>query len=135
MSKITIYKSVTFSAAHRLYNQSLSEEENGRLYGKCTGQHGHNYRLVIGLKGSIDQGTGMVVNLSEVKSELERGLLEQLDHHNVNDISFFQEHVPTLEMLAVWIWDQLLLCLPDGLLHEIVIYESDNTFARYFGGL
>jgi 6-pyruvoyltetrahydropterin/6-carboxytetrahydropterin synthase len=36
----------SFSASHRLYSNSLSEEENEMIYGKCSNPngHGHNYK-------------------------------------------------------------------------------------------
>ena len=38
-----------FSAAHRLYIKSLSEEENFEIFNKCSWEngHGHNYKVRI----------------------------------------------------------------------------------------
>ena len=55
-----------FSAAHRLVNPALSEEENAALYGPCARAHGHNYYLEVTLAGSPDPRTGMAVDLGPV---------------------------------------------------------------------
>src|SRR5687767_14322446 len=45
-----------FSAAHQLCNRSLSDEENRRLFGKCSNPHGHghNYELQVTITGKPD---------------------------------------------------------------------------------
>ena len=43
--KITICRKAHFNAAHKLYNPSLSNDENFEIFGKCSYEnfHGHNY--------------------------------------------------------------------------------------------
>ena len=45
----------TFSAAHRLFNPKFSDEENEKIFGKCSNPnwHGHNYTLFFTVKGNI----------------------------------------------------------------------------------
>lgn len=54
-----------FSAAHRLYNPKFSDEENKRIYGKCSNPnwHGHNYTLEVVVAGEINPETGYVIDL------------------------------------------------------------------------
>ncbi|CAM4434347.1 6-pyruvoyl trahydropterin synthase family protein [Paenibacillus tarimensis] len=133
MSKVRLYKSVEFSAAHRMYNREMSEEKNRELYGSCMMDHGHNYRLVICLEGEPDPATGMFINMKEVKKVLQERIVHTLDHRHLNDVPGLQEHVPTLEVLVIWIWDRLKTCLPAGCLKEVTLYETERTYASYSG--
>ena len=67
--KITICRKAHFNAAHKLYNPSLSNEENFEIFGKCSYEnfHGHNYELIVKILGDIDPKTGMVLDLSILK--------------------------------------------------------------------
>ena len=49
-----------FSAAHRLANPALSDEENAALYGQCCRPHGHNYYLEVTVAGVPDAVDGHV---------------------------------------------------------------------------
>lgn len=55
MPKCYITRKEHFSAAHRLHNIHLSDEENQRIYGKCNhiNGHGHNYVVKATLKGNV----------------------------------------------------------------------------------
>ena len=49
MPTVTITRRVHFSAAHRLHDPALSDEENLRVFGLCSNPnyHGHNYELDV----------------------------------------------------------------------------------------
>ncbi len=57
-----------FAASHRLHSAKLSEEENNRVFGKCSNPygHGHNYTLEVRFSGAVDPATGMIANLAEL---------------------------------------------------------------------
>ena len=40
----------TFSSAHRLHCNQLSDEENKELYGPCNNLHGHGHNYSIEVK-------------------------------------------------------------------------------------
>jgi 6-pyruvoyl tetrahydropterin synthase/QueD family protein len=65
-----------FSAAHRLHNPDLSEDQNREIYSKCNNPngHGHNYVVYTVLKGPINVQTGMVYNLADLKQEIAKVL-------------------------------------------------------------
>ena len=44
---IHLTRKIRFCAAHRLYDPSLSPEENDARFGECTNLHGHNYVLEV----------------------------------------------------------------------------------------
>lgn len=72
----------TFSASHRLHSKRLTDKENKELYGKCNNPHGHghNYILVVTVCGEVDPTTGMVMNLTELKTIIKETVLDILDH-------------------------------------------------------
>ena len=67
--KVTVHRKAHFNAAHRLCNKTWSDEKNLEVFGKCSSPnyHGHNYELVVSVTGTIDQDTGMVIDLKILK--------------------------------------------------------------------
>jgi 6-pyruvoyltetrahydropterin/6-carboxytetrahydropterin synthase len=125
-----------FSAAHRLHSLHLSAEENLETFGKCnhpTG-HGHNYVLEVTLKGPIDPNTGMIFNLSELKTILTEAIDIDMDHKHLNfDAPEFKNLNPTAENIAYVIWQRLVKQIPQHLLYEVKIWETENNIAIYKG--
>jgi 6-pyruvoyltetrahydropterin/6-carboxytetrahydropterin synthase len=106
-----------FSASHRLHNQSLSAEENARLYGKCNNPfgHGHNYVLEVTVAGPVDAATGMVMDLAILDGAVDQEILERFDHTNLNlDAPNFSHVVPTTENLGSEIFRLLQSRLEGG---------------------
>ncbi|CAL1615151.1 unnamed protein product [Knipowitschia caucasica] len=126
----------SFSACHRLHSPDLSDEENKQVYGKCNNPngHGHNYKVEVTVRGKIDALTGMVMNLTELKRCIEEVIMIPLDHKNLDqDVPYFGKVVSTTENVAVYIWDHMLQQLPEGLLYEIKIHETDKNIVVYRG--
>ncbi|XP_017338092.1 6-pyruvoyl tetrahydrobiopterin synthase [Ictalurus punctatus] len=126
----------SFSASHRLHSKSLSDEENKRIFGKCNNPngHGHNYKVEVTVQGKIDQNTGMVMNLTDLKQYIEEGIMNPLDHKNLDlDVPYFANTVSTTENLAVYIWDNMIKLLPPNMLYEIKVHETDNNVFVYRG--
>src|SRR3972149_9671036 len=99
-----------FSASHYYHSPALSPEENRRLYGKCNNPHGrgHNYVLEVTVRGEIDQRSGMVVDLKQLKEVMAREVLNALDHRFLNEeVPVFHHVIPTTENLAVEVWRML----------------------------
>src|SRR5436309_525549 len=98
-----------FSASHRLHSGAMSAEENLATYGKCNNPygHGHNYALEVTVSGPIDRQTGMVCNLVDLDSFVEREVLLRFDLENLNLLQEFSETVPTTENLCVEVFEIL----------------------------
>jgi 6-pyruvoyltetrahydropterin/6-carboxytetrahydropterin synthase len=98
-----------FSASHRLHSEAMSEDENLATYGKCNNPHGHghNYALEVTVAGPVDPRTGMVCNIVDLDSFVEREILERFGHQNLNTVPEFRDLVPTTENLCVAIYDSL----------------------------
>jgi 6-pyruvoyltetrahydropterin/6-carboxytetrahydropterin synthase len=124
-----------FSASHRLHTPHLSNEENGRVFGKCNNPHGHghNYVVEIGLSGVVDPATGMIANLAELDAFVARHVLEELDHKSLNeDVPAFREKVPTTENLCIEIF-QRLKTFPKAKLERVRVEETRNNSFEYAG--
>uniref|UniRef100_A0A8I3WQL0 6-pyruvoyl tetrahydrobiopterin synthase n=1 Tax=Callithrix jacchus TaxID=9483 RepID=A0A8I3WQL0_CALJA len=92
--KAQVSRGISFSASHRLHSKFLSEEENLKLFGKCSNPngHGHNYKVVVTVHGQIDPATGMVMNLTDLKKHMEEAIMQPLDHKNLDlDVPYFAD--------------------------------------------
>lgn len=134
--KITICRKSHFNAAHKLYNPIWSKEKNLDVFGRCSYEnyHGHNYELIVKFEGEIDQDTGMVMDLSDLKKIIVREVEDVLDHKNLNlDIDYFKDKITSTENLAVFIWNKLNDTIElEGKL-SIVLYETPRNFVEYSG--
>src|SRR5687767_745680 len=93
----------TFNAGHRLFSPNLSDEENYRVFGKCSNPsgHGHNYVIEVTLEGPIDPETGFVFDLKELSAVIAKRILKDVDHRNLNtDVEWLRGEIPTAEVLS-----------------------------------
>jgi 6-pyruvoyltetrahydropterin/6-carboxytetrahydropterin synthase len=125
-----------FSAAHRLYNPSLSDEENFEMYGMCSNPnwHGHNYVLEVVVSGEVDPGTGYLLDLKILKEIIRKNVIEKVDHKNLNlETDFMKGIIPSAENIAIAIWKVLANKIPKGKLYSIKLYETENNYFEYKG--
>ena len=136
MPQVYITRRLHFSASHRMYNPSYSEEWNKAAFGHCANPngHGHNYYLDVTVVGTPAPETGHVLDLGVLKKIVTRHVVGLLDHRNLNvDVDFMEGILPSTENLAIAIWNQLEPHIPSGRLHRIRLYETERQFAEYFG--
>lgn len=134
--KVTVCRKAHFNAAHRLHNPEWDDEKNKVVFGKCNNPnfHGHNYDLVVKVTGEIDPKTGFVIDMSNLKTILEKFVLEYLDHKNLNlEVEEFRNLNPTAENIVVVIWDRLRDALPENLELTVVLFETERNFVEYSG--
>lgn len=129
-----------FNAAHKLYNPAWSEEKNNEVFGPCANQnwHGHNFELIVTVKGLPDSDTGFVVDLKKLSTLIRRLVIEQVDHKNLNmDVPFMLGKMASCENLVMEMWkileEPINQLTPKGNLHSIKLYETRNNFVEYFG--
>jgi 6-pyruvoyltetrahydropterin/6-carboxytetrahydropterin synthase len=121
----------SFNAAHQLYDPGLSDDENQRLFGKCTNLHGHNYLLEVVVAGEIDQASGYVLDLKLLSDVMCRQVIRDVDHRNLNtDVPWLKGRIPTAENLALTFWERLRPELPEGLLRSVRVWETDKNWAE-----
>ncbi len=134
--KTAVYRRATFNAAHRLYNPQWDDATNNRIFGLCNNPnyHGHNYTLVVKIKGEIDTETGYVMDLKILNDLIKEHVIEPFDHSNLNlDVPEFKTLIPTAENIAKVIYEKLHVHLSDKYEVQIRLYETDNNFVEYPG--
>ena len=124
-----------FSASHRLHSDEMSEAENDWTYGKCNNPygHGHNYTLQVTVSGPVDAQTGMVCNLVDLDSFIEREVLARYDKENLNTLSEFQEAVPTTENLCLQIYEIMQRGFNKAHLERVRLEETMMNSFEYAG--
>lgn len=135
---IYITRRERFSAAHRMYREGWSDEENLKVFGKCSNPnwHGHNYTLYVTVKGDISEEFGFFINLSTLKRIIKERIIDKVDHKNLNlEVSFMQGKIATTENLAIAIWNELKPAVEreGAFLHCIKICETENNSIEYYG--
>ena len=134
---VEITRREEFSAAHRLYDPELGAEENRRLYGICSDDHGHNYAVEVTVRGAVPSRTGMVLDLNRLMAILREEIVSQVDHKHLNrDVEWLSGTIPTAENVAVAFWERLeprLKGFEGCRLHRVRVYESRNNFVDYLG--
>ena len=135
---IHITRRERFNAAHKLFREEWSDEQNLEIFGKCSNPnwHGHNYELFVTIKGEINPETGFVIDLKELKRIITVYVTDVLDHKNINlDVNFMKGKMASTEVLAVAIFDVLEphVQKEGAILHSIKLYETENNFLEYFG--
>ena len=125
-----------FSASHRLHSPEMSAEENRATYGKCNNPHGHghNYTLEVTVSGPVDQSTGMVCNLVDLDTCVEREVLSRYNLENLNTLKEFAQTVPTTENLCVEIFEILQRAFPHAHLERVRLEETMMNSFEYAGG-
>ena len=127
-----------FSSAHKLWNDQLSDKENDELFDKCAypNYHGHNYELIVTVKGEIIEKTGYLFDLKKLSRILKESVIKKLDHRNLNvDVDFLEGKITTAENIAVAIWEEIapIILAEGGKLHKIKLIETENNYVEYYG--
>ena len=134
--KVTISRKAHFNAAHRLFVENWSDEKNKNLFGKCSNPnfHGHNYDLIVDVTGEVDQVTGVVIDLKELKDIIKNEVEELLDHKNLNlDVLYFKKVIPTAENICIFIWNILRDKISKDNELSVTLYETTRNFVKYSG--
>jgi 6-pyruvoyltetrahydropterin/6-carboxytetrahydropterin synthase len=133
---VYLTRKAEFSASHYYHNPEFTPEENQRIFGKCNNPHGHghNYTLEVTVKGNIDQRSGFVVDLKELKEIMNREVIDAMDHRFLNkEVADFNDQIPTTENLAISIWRRLQPKLDLAELHRVRVYETPDLFVDFYG--
>jgi 6-pyruvoyltetrahydropterin/6-carboxytetrahydropterin synthase len=96
-----IYKEFLFEAAHFLPSAPPGHP-NARV-------HGHSFRVRVSIDGEPDDRSGIVVHFDELDAAM-ADAREALDHRMLNEVEGLS--TPTLERIAMWLWDRLHNRLP-----------------------
>jgi 6-pyruvoyltetrahydropterin/6-carboxytetrahydropterin synthase len=133
---ISLTYAFEFSAAHRLYCDNLSDEDNRRIFGKCANPngHGHNYVVEVTVGGSPDPRSGSIIPLHQFESIVNEQVIDRFDHKHLNlDCSEFAELNPSVENITRVIFDRLSNQFDPATLQKVRVYETPKTYAEFTG--
>lgn len=103
-----------FDAAHALLGYD----------GPCRFLHGHTWDVEVTLAGDRLDEVGMLYDFKDIKRDL-HAILDNFDHHCINDVPPFDQVNPTAEHMARIVFYELSKTLPDHIaLKEVAIWES-----------
>jgi 6-pyruvoyltetrahydropterin/6-carboxytetrahydropterin synthase len=129
-----------FNAAHRLYNPAWSDEKNQEVFGPCANNnwHGHNFELIVTVKGKPDPDTGFVIDLKVLGDIMKQQIVDKVDHKNLNiDVDFMQGKMASCEIFVTEIWNILAPAIEQAAsnakLHYIKLIETPKNFVEYYG--
>ena len=129
-----------FSAAHKLYNPKWSPEKNEEVFGPCANEnwHGHNFELIVTVKGIPGPETGFVVDFKQLSLLIKEYIIDPVDHKNLNlDVPFMDGKMASSENLVVEFWKILDPLVsekwPGVRLHQLRLYETPRNFVEYQG--
>ncbi len=129
-----------FNAAHRLFNPAWTEEKNFEVFGPCANNnwHGHNFELIVTVKGTPDPDTGFVYDLKQLGDLIKKEIIDKVDHKNLNlDVDFMLGKLASCEILVMEFWKILAPKIKEtstsATLHKIHLIETNKNSVEYFG--
>jgi 6-pyruvoyltetrahydropterin/6-carboxytetrahydropterin synthase len=129
-----------FNAAHKLFNPKWTRDRNLEVFGPCAYEnwHGHNFDLIVTVKGRPDEETGFVVDLKKLGDLIKVEVIDQVDHKNLNlDVPFMKNKLASCENLIMEFWKILNPKIqelgPGASLHQLRLYETPKNYVDYFG--
>jgi 6-pyruvoyltetrahydropterin/6-carboxytetrahydropterin synthase len=129
-----------FNAAHRLFNPAWSDEKNLEVFGPCANHnwHGHNFELIVTVKGKPDADTGFVIDLKVLGDLIKEKVIDKVDHKNLNlDVDFMKDKMASCEIFVMEIWNilepEISAAASNAKLHYIKLIETPKNFVEYYG--
>lgn len=116
-----IYRDFLFEAAHYLPSAPPGHP-NSRI-------HGHSFRARVIIDGEMNADTGVVFHFDDLSAAIEESR-DALDHRLLNDVEGLS--APTLERIAVWLWQRLANKVP-GLAQIEIHRDSCHEGCIYTG--
>jgi len=116
-----IYKEFLFEAAHFLPSAPPGSP-NARL-------HGHSFRARVSIEGAPAADTGYIFHFDELAKAMAEAHYA-LDHRFLNEVEGLE--APTLERIAIWLWNRLQNRVP-GLAEIEIARDSCREGCVYAG--
>jgi 6-pyruvoyltetrahydropterin/6-carboxytetrahydropterin synthase len=128
---IRVSQKFEFSAAHRLHNPKLTDEQNRTLFGKCNNPHGHghNYELQVTLLTAAQN----LIDHPALERTVSQTVLDRFDHKNLNvEVAEFADLIPTVENIAMTIYRLLKPKFTgESKLASVTVWETPKTWCEY----
>lgn len=116
MFELTVEAS--FSAAHQVKGYP----------GDCAGLHGHTYKVLVRVGIEKLDELGMAVDFRSIKKQVD-GVLDVLDHKNLNEIPFFKTQNATAEYVAKYVYDEMRRKTKS--VASVTVWEGPNYSVTY----
>jgi len=117
-TKLLVVKKFSFCAAHHLPNYE----------GKCKEVHGHTWVVELGLRGSKNLESGMVIDFSVIKKKFGKYLDKNYDHKDLNTIL----DNPTAENIAEKLFKRAKRMFRGYSIKFIRVWESTDSYAEAY---
>lgn len=129
---VSLTQSFEFSAAHRLHCDSMSDEDNRAVFGKCNNPrgHGHNYIVDVTVSGEPERTTGLLLPAGDLEAIVRHEVIDRFDHRHLNeDCAEFWSLNPTVENIARVIFERLSPRFESVRLTNVRVWETPKTYA------
>ena len=134
MSNPFLTKVFYFNAAHQYGHDDWSDDKNWEVFGPDSKIHGHNYTLEVMVTADINDDTGFIVDLGQLKEIVNNNVINILDHTLFDkEVEWFNDKQPSSENLVIFIWSQIEPYLDGVTLHRIRLHETPTIFTDYYG--
>lgn len=114
-----------FASAHQLRGYK----------GKCENMHGHNWKIVLDVRGEKLNELGLLIDFHDLKAVLKK-ITAYLDHKNINEIEPFNRINPSSENIAEFIAVEAqkeIAAINEILLVEsVTVWESDSSRCTFY---
>ncbi|OGF58831.1 MAG: hypothetical protein A2Y62_10135 [Candidatus Fischerbacteria bacterium RBG_13_37_8] len=122
-----------FSAAHSYHREELDEEENRKLFGEYYSiyPHGHNYKLIVSVRGTVNPKDGMIINFHHLEEKINAFIMRELHYTYLNlQVEYFRYHTPTTEHICLYLWGRIGEILLPLILYKIRLYEDETLYVE-----
>jgi len=134
MSNPFLTKVFYFNAAHQYGHDDWSDDKNWEVFGPDSKIHGHNYTLEVMVTAEVNDDTGFIVDLGQLKEIVNNNVINVLDHTLFDkEVEWFKDKQPSSENLVIFIWSQIEPYLDGVTLHRIRLHETPTIFTDYYG--
>lgn len=114
-----------FASAHQLRGYK----------GKCENIHGHNWKVVLNVKGDKLNEIGLLIDFQDLKAILKK-ICGELDHINVNEKEPFDRINPSSENIAEYIagraQKEIDRTAPGLAVDSVTVWESDTSRCTFY---
>jgi 6-pyruvoyltetrahydropterin/6-carboxytetrahydropterin synthase len=113
-----------FSGGHHLRNYP----------GNCEKPHGHNWKVKVSVRVQELDALGMGIDFKVLKEKV-NGVVDELDHCDLNEHPTFQDRNPSSEHIATFLFEQLtpVLSADRYSLYSVEVRETDTSGVIYYG--
>lgn len=113
-----------FAGAHHLRNYP----------GNCEKPHGHNWKVKVTVRATELDELGMGIDFKVLKQKV-NAVVDELDHHDLNEHPSFQAQNPSSENIAVFLYNELKAPLSHERyqLYSVTVRETDSSGLTYYG--